>query len=97
MQTRIEKIDDNLGLILPKELLDSCGFREVATVTVHNNTLVVSPSPRRAREGWDAALKNISQAELDRDFEQLQAFRETPHSWDNEDWQWPEGRADEKI
>ena len=77
MQTRIEKIGDNLGLILPKELLDSCGFREEATVTVHNNTLVVSPSPRRAREGWDAALKNVSQAELDRDFEQLQAFHES--------------------
>ena len=97
MQTRIEKIGDNLGLILPKELLDSCGFGEQATVTVHNKTLVVSPSPRRAREGWDEALKHIPQAELDRDFEQLQAFRETPHSWDNEDWQWPEGRADEKI
>ena len=60
MQTRIEKIGDNLGLILPKELLDSCGFGEQATVTVHNKTLVVSPSPRRAREDWDEALKNIS-------------------------------------
>ena len=97
MQTRIERIGDNLGLILPKELLDSCGFGEQATVTVHNKTLVVSPSPRRAREGWDEALKNISQADLDGDFEQLQTFRETPHSWDNEDWQWPEGRADETV
>ena len=95
MQTRIEKIGDNLGLILPKELLDSCGFGEQATVTVHNKTLVVSPNPCRAREGWDEALKNISQAYLDGDFEQLQGFRETPHSWDNDDWQWPEGRADE--
>ena len=81
MQTRIEKIGDNLGLILPKELLESCGFGTQAIVTVHNKTLVVSPSPRRAREGWDEALKHIPQAELDRDFEQLQAFREAPHSF----------------
>ena len=80
MQTRIERIGESLGLILPKKLLDSCGFGEHATFTVHNKTLVVSPSPRRARAGWDEALKNISQADLDGDFEQLQAFRETPLS-----------------
>jgi len=48
---------------------------------VRNKTLVVSPNPRRAREGWDEAVKHIPQAELDRDFEQLQAFREAPHSF----------------
>ena len=80
MQTRIERIGDSFGLILPKELLDSCGFGEQATVTVHNKTLVVSPSPLRAREDWDEALKNISQADLVGDFEQLQAFRHTPLS-----------------
>ena len=36
-------IGDNLGLILPKELLDSCGFRDEATVTVHNKPWLFRP------------------------------------------------------
>ena len=96
MQTKIEKIGDNFGLILPKELLDACGFGTEATVTVQNQTLVVAPGPRRPREGWAEALRAIPQAELDRDFAELQAFRETPDEWDATEWQWP-ASAQEKV
>jgi antitoxin MazE len=96
MQTKIEKIGDNFGLILPKELLDACGFGTEATVTVQNQTLVVAPGPRQPREGWAEALRAIPQAELDRDFAELQAFRETPDEWDATEWQWP-ASAQEKV
>ena len=94
MQTTIEKVGDGFGLLLPKELLDACGFGREATVTVENKMLIVTPGPRRPREGWAEALRRIPQEELDRDFAELQAFRETPHDWDSTDWQWP---ADEKV
>ena len=97
MQAKIEKIGDGFGLLLPKELLDACGFGSDATVTVQNKTLVVSPQPRRPREGWAEALRAIPQEELDRDFAELQAFRETPHEWDATEWQWPETNANEKV
>jgi len=80
MQAKIEKIGDEFGLILPAELIQACGFGAEATVTVQDKTLVVTPAPRRPRDGWADALRNIPQEELDRDFEDLRAFRETPHS-----------------
>ena len=97
MQAKIAKIGDRFGLLLPKELLDACGFGSEATVTVENRTLVVTPGPRRARAGWAEALGAIPQAELDRDFAELQAFRETPHEWDATEWQWPNTEANEKV
>lgn len=97
MHAKIEKIGDGFGLVLPKELLDACGFGSEATVTVRDKTLVVSPGPRRAREGWAEALGAIPQAELERDFTDLQAFRETPDEWDATEWQWPEADSHEKI
>ena len=97
MQTKIEKIGDGLGLLLPRELLEECGFGAEATVTVQNSTLIVSPGPQKARQGWAEALQAIPQAELDRDFEELQSFRETPDEWSATGFTWPGASADEKI
>lgn len=57
---------------LPKELLEACGFGAEVTVTAQNCTLLVSPGPEKARQGWAEALRAIPLAELDRDFEELQ-------------------------
>ena len=97
MQAKIEKIGDGFGLLLPRELIEACGFGTEATVTVQNKTLVVAPRPRRPREGWAEALRAIPQEELDRDFAELQAFRETPDEWDATEWQWPDPGANEKV
>lgn len=97
MQAKIQRVGDEFGLLLPKELLDACGFGSEATVTVQDKTLVVSPGPRRARDSWAEALRAIPQGELDRDFAELQAFREAPHEWDATEWQWPDTDADEKV
>ena len=95
MQTKIEKVGDGFGLVLPKELLDACGFGREATVTMQDKTLVVSPAPRLARDEWEEAIRKIPQEAIDRDFEELKGFREMPNEWDEHGWQWPE--ADEKV
>lgn len=97
MQTKIEKIGEGFGLLLPKELLDACGFGSEATVMLQDKTLVVSPGPRRAREGWGEALRAIPQTALDRDFAELKDWEKTPDQWDAHEWQWPDADADEKI
>jgi len=63
VQTKIEKIGDGFGLLLPKELLEACGLGDEVTVTVQNSTLIVSPGPQKARQGWAEALQAIPQAE----------------------------------
>ncbi|MBI2948513.1 MAG: hypothetical protein HYY23_12790 [Verrucomicrobia bacterium] len=97
MQAKIEKVGDGFGLLLPKELLDACGFGSEATVTVQDKTLVVSPGPRRARDDWEEAIQNIPQEAIDRDFEELKKFREMPNEWDDQGWQWPEAGSHEKV
>ncbi|GDY19513.1 hypothetical protein LBMAG56_08580 [Verrucomicrobiota bacterium] len=97
MQAKIERIGDGFGLLLPKEVLDACGFGTAATVTVQNRTLVVTAGPHQAREGWTEALGAIPQTELDRDFAELATLRETPSEWDAAEWHWPAPAANETI
>ena len=97
MRTKIEKIGGGFGLLLPKELLAACGFGSEAIVTVRDKELIVAPTPRRPREGWEEALRAIPQAELDRDFAELEALRETPSKWDATEWQWRGTDSDEKV
>jgi antitoxin MazE len=97
VQTKIEKIGDGFGLLLPKELLEECGLGTEVTVTVQNHALIVSPAARQAREGWATALQAIPQAELDRDFIELQSFRDAPDEWAATCYEPPSASADEKI
>ncbi len=97
VQTKIEKIGDGFGLLLPKELLDECGLGAEVTVTVQNSTLIVSPGPPQARQGWADALRAIPQPELDRDFDELQSFRDAPGDWSKTGFTWPDAGNDEKI
>jgi antitoxin component of MazEF toxin-antitoxin module len=82
VQTKIQKTGDGFGLLLPKELLESCGLGAEVTITVQDRTLIVSPGPQQARQGWAEPLGAIPQAELDRDFVKLQSFRDAPGEWD---------------
>jgi antitoxin component of MazEF toxin-antitoxin module len=97
VQTKIQKIGDGFGLLLPKALLDKCGFGAEATVTVQNRTLIVSPEPHKARQGWTEALRAIPLAELEGDFNELQDFRDAPGEWEASGSSWPRGGVDEKI
>jgi antitoxin component of MazEF toxin-antitoxin module len=97
VQTKIKKIGDGFGLLLPKELLDACGLEAEVTVTVQNSTLIVSPGPQQARQGWAEVLQAIPQAELDRDFQELKDFRDAPDEWNEVNYTGPSGVTDEKI
>jgi antitoxin component of MazEF toxin-antitoxin module len=97
VQAKIQKIGESFGIILPKELLEACGLSNEATVTLRNNSLIVTPGPRRARAGWAEALQEIPRDQLEQDFAELQSFRETPDEWDASEWCWPEIGSDEKI
>jgi antitoxin component of MazEF toxin-antitoxin module len=82
MHARIEKMGDGFGLRLPKRLLESCGLGEEVSLTVRDKTLVIARAAPGARAGWAEAIQDIPQEALDRDYEELQAFREMPEEWD---------------
>jgi antitoxin component of MazEF toxin-antitoxin module len=97
VHTKIQKIGEGFGLLLPKDLLEACGFGSEAVVTVQNNCLIVTPGPHQPRLGWAEALSAIPDEVLRQDGLQLEAFRESPESWDATEWQWPAEKRDEKI
>jgi len=97
VQAKIEKIGDGFGLLLPKELIEACGFGQEVSVTVQDKTLVVEAEERSARAGWEEAVRKIPQEAIDRDFEELREFREMPNEWDAQGWQWPKPVPDEKV
>jgi hypothetical protein len=45
---------------------------------VRDKSLVIGPARTGARTGWTEAIQNIPQEALDRDYKELQAFREMP-------------------
>jgi len=96
MQTKIEKIGDGFGLLLPKELLAACGFGSEATVTVRDKELIVTPAPRRVREGWAEAARQMRERGDDLTPE-LQEWDEVADEWDAAEWQWPDTEGDEKV
>src|ERR1043166_1626806 len=97
MLAKITKVGRQFGLIVPKEILDAWGFGQEASITVKDGTLIVAPSSRQPREGWEDALTAIPHRELDRDVAELAALREAPHAWDAQEWQWPASESDEKV
>ena len=97
MQAKIEKIGDQFGLMLPSELVRACGFGSEATVTVQDKKLVITASQPVRREGLTEALRAIPEKELAGDQAELHSFRETPHDWDRQEWQWPSSDTDEKV
>ena len=96
MRVKIERIGESFRLLLPKEVMEQCGFGQEATMVVQDKRLIVTSGPRLARQGWADALRALSQQEIDRDFAELGAFRETADEWDTTEWQWP-CPEDEKI
>ncbi|MBI4027945.1 MAG: hypothetical protein HY360_23375 [Verrucomicrobia bacterium] len=78
MQTKIKKIGAGFGLLLPKKLLDACGFGSEATVTLLNKTLIVIPGSRQAREGWAETLRSLPQGDLKREPVNLRVSCKTP-------------------
>jgi hypothetical protein len=97
VQAEIEKIGERFGLILPKEVLDACGFGTEANVRVEEKALIVTANPLPGHGGWEEAIRTIPQELIDRDFDGLRDFRETRNEWDEHGWQSPDAGSDEKI
>ena len=97
MHARIEKMGDGFGLRLPERLLKACGLGEDVNLAVRDKTLVITPARKAARTSWAEAIQKIPQEALDRDYAELQAFRETHEEWDAHGWQWPEGSNREEV
>ena len=84
MRTRIVKIGNSRGIRIPKPLIKGAGLEDEVDITVHNNSLIVSPASH-PREGWDEAFKEMG----DRGDDLLiNGDQLTWSEWDKDDWEW---------
>ncbi len=88
MQTKTILVDGRKAVPIPEPILRQCPLGENVDVSAVPEGVLVKPAGRKPRQGWEDAIRNIPQTELDRDFEDLRAVRETPSAFDEKDWQW---------
>lgn len=56
METKITHIGNSKGIIIPKAIIEQCGFKERVNLEVKDNCLVISPQTDRLRQGWSEAI-----------------------------------------
>lgn len=84
MRTRIIKIGNSQGIRIPKPLIEEAGLENEVDITVHDNSLIISPISH-PREGWAEAFKEMR----DRNDDSLiDGDQVTWSEWDKDEWEW---------
>lgn len=66
MLTKIRRLGNSRGILIPKPLLKQAGLEEEAEILVEGNTLVLRQPRRAPRSGWAVASKSAADAGDDR-------------------------------
>ena len=88
MQTKTILIGGQKAVPIPAAVLEQCPLGDAVDVSVVPGGVLVKPSGRKPRAGWEEAIKKIPQQALDLDFVDLRAVREAPATFDEKEWQW---------
>src|SRR5205823_1671722 len=62
MKAPIVRIGNSRGIRIPKAVLEQCGFGEEAEIAVRNGAVVITPSRRKPREGWEESFAQMAAA-----------------------------------
>ncbi len=60
MLTKIRRMGNSRGVLLPKPLLKQAGLEDDAEIVVEGNTLVLRQPRRSPRSGWAEASKELA-------------------------------------
>ena len=83
METKITKIGNSQGIIIPKAIMEQCGLKDKVSLEVKDNCLIISQIVENPRQGWSEA---IIAAGVDEEDELLMRDY-LEHTWD-EEWTW---------
>ena len=84
METKITKIGNSQGIIIPKAIMEQCGLTGKVNLEVKDNRLIVSQIADNPRQGWSEAIIAAGVDEQD----ELLMGDYLEHSWDEEEWTW---------
>ena len=60
MLTRIRRLGNSHGILIPKPLLKQTGLTDQAEILVEGNTLIVRRPKKIPRQGWAEASKKLA-------------------------------------
>jgi antitoxin MazE len=60
MLTKIRRLGNSRGIIIPKPMLKQAGLQDEAEILVEGNTLVLRQPKRAPRAGWAEASKKLA-------------------------------------
>ncbi len=59
MKARIVPIGNSKGVRIPRALLDLCHIQQAVDLIVKGETIIIRPTKRQPRAGWEAAFKEM--------------------------------------
>jgi antitoxin MazE len=60
MLTKIRRVGNSRGILIPKPMLKQAGLQDEAEILVEGNTLVLRQPKRAPRAGWAEASKKLA-------------------------------------
>lgn len=83
MKSDLQRIGNSKGIVIPKAILDRCGFDRQVDLRVEGNKLILTPA-RSPREGWSKAFERSAKAASDDEL----LPDHLSEQWDSEEWTW---------
>jgi antitoxin MazE len=62
MLTKIRKLGNSRGVLIPKPLLKQAGLEDQAEILVEGNSLVLRKPKKTPRQGWAEASKKLAES-----------------------------------
>ena len=85
MHTRLIRVGNSQGIVLPKKLLQQYHLSGAVDLRPTPEGLLIVPVARPAREGWEAQMQAAQAAGQEPEGELLEGFSD---SFENTEWQW---------
>ena len=83
MKSDLQRIGNSKGIVIPKAILEKCGFDHQVEMRVEGNKLILTPA-RGVREGWAEAFRQAAAGDTDGALLPDHLSEE----WDGEEWTW---------
>ena len=84
METKLIKVGNSKGVIIPSKILRLVGFKEKVQISVEENKIILSPIEKAPRKGWDEAIA----AEIERSGQPDELLPDSSNEAQSEEWTW---------
>ena len=86
MHTRLIRVGNSQGIVLPKKLLQQYHLRGAVDLRPTPEGLLITPVTRPARQDWDARMQAALATGQEPEGELLEGF--TDEAFEDGEWQW---------